>query len=158
MTTARTQRVSAGTRLVNGVFATMVRLGLGKDYRFILTVAGRRTGKPRSTPVDVMRAGDQRWLVAPYGVTDWVRNARAAGRVTLRRGRRRETCSVAEVPVADRVPVLRQYLREVPITRRYFAATAESSDQVWAAESPRHPVFQLHHVLGPGPGTAAPAA
>ena len=59
----------------------------------------------------------QRWLVAPYRVTDWVRTARAAGQVSLQRGRHREIVRLAELPAADRLPVLRQYLREVPITR-----------------------------------------
>lgn len=134
---------SAGARLVNGVFSTMVRLGLGKDYRYILTVPGRKTGTPHSVPVDVMGDGAQRWLVAPYGVTNWVRNARAAGQVTLRRGGHRETLRVIEVPVAERVPVLRQYLREVPVTRRYFDVTAASSDKQWIREAHRHPVFRL---------------
>jgi deazaflavin-dependent oxidoreductase (nitroreductase family) len=136
-------RTNAGTRLVNAAFSALVRLGLGKDYRYILTVAGRKSGKPRSTPVDVMRNGQQRWLVAPYGTTNWVRNTRAAGQVILSRGGRRQTWRVTEVPAAERVPVLRLYLREVPVTRRYFDVTANSSDQDWAAEADRHPVFRL---------------
>ncbi|WP_432994330.1 nitroreductase/quinone reductase family protein [Dactylosporangium sp. CA-233914] len=55
--------------VINHVYGAMVRLGLGRGDRYILTVAGRRTGRPRSTPVDVMHSGDRRWLVAPYGVT-----------------------------------------------------------------------------------------
>lgn len=130
-------------RVANHAFATLIRLGLGKDYRHLLTVAGRKTGKPHSTPVDVMSDGLQRWLVAPYGVTDWVRNARAAGQVTLRRGRRRETLHVTELPPGQRVPVLRRYLREVPITASCFTVTASSTDEAWAAEAKRHPVFRL---------------
>ena len=136
-------RASASTRLINEVFSAMVRLGLGKNYRYILTVPGRNTGIPRSVPVDVMDDGSQRWLVAPYGVTNWVRNARAAGQVTLRRGGHRQTSHVIEVPAAERVPVLRQYLSEVPVTRRYFGVTAASTDQQWAAEADHHPVFRL---------------
>ncbi|MET7399109.1 nitroreductase family deazaflavin-dependent oxidoreductase [Dactylosporangium sp. NPDC005572] len=130
-------------RLANHAFSALVRLGLGKDYRHILTVTGRTTGRPRSTPVDVMTDGRHRWLVAPYGVTNWVRNARAAGQVALQRGRRRETLRVTELPTAERVPVLRQYLREVPITARYFDVTDDSSDAAWLAEAQRHPVFRL---------------
>ncbi|MEU7875404.1 hypothetical protein [Dactylosporangium sp. NPDC049140] len=87
-----------------------------------------------------IRAADR---VAPYGVTNWVRNARAAGQVTLRRAGRRETLRVTEVPAADRVPILRQYWREVPVTRKFFGTTSTSSDELWAAEAQRHPVFHL---------------
>jgi deazaflavin-dependent oxidoreductase (nitroreductase family) len=130
-------------RVVNYAFAALIRLGLGKRYRHILTVTGRKTGKLHTTPVDVMTDGQQQWLVAPYGVTDWVRNARTAGQVTLQRGRHRETLRVTELPAEQRVRVLRRYLHEVPITASRFAATASSPDEVWAAEAYRHPVFRL---------------
>jgi len=129
--------------MINSVFQAMIRLGLGKEYRHILTVRGRRTGNPYSTPVDVMQRDGQRWLVAAYGVTNWVRNARAAGQVTLSRGRRSETLRVAELGPEDSIPVLRQYLREVPVTQPYFDETPDSPDQQIAAEAPRHPVFVL---------------
>jgi deazaflavin-dependent oxidoreductase (nitroreductase family) len=140
---ARTYRTSPGTRMINSGFQAMIRLGLGKEYRYILTVRGRRTGKPYSTPVDIMQRDGQRWLVAAYGVTNWVRNARAAGQVTLSRGRRSETLPVAELGPEDSISVLRQYLREVPVTQPYFDATPDSPDQQIAAEAPRHPVFVL---------------
>jgi len=140
---AKTYRTGVGTRLVNRVFHAMIRLGLGNEYRHILTVRGRRTGKQYSTPVDIMQRDGQRWLVAPYGVTNWVRNARAAGQVTLSRGRRSETLRIAELGPKGSVPVLRQYLQEVPVTRPYFDMTPDSPDQQIAAEARRHPVFVL---------------
>ena len=140
---AKIYRVGPGTRLVNRVFAAMTRRGLGKDYRHLLTVRGRKTGRPRTTPVDVMREGARRWLVAAYGVTSWVHNARAAGEVTISRGGRQETLRVTELTPEDSVRVLRQYLREVPVTRAYFDVTADSTDEEIAAEATRHPVFAL---------------
>lgn len=140
---AKTYRLGMGTRSVNLVFRTMTRLGLGKGYRHVLTVRGRKTGEPYSIPVDVMRNGDQRWLVAAYGVTNWVHNARAAGEVQLARGRYRETFHVTELGPEDSVPVLRQYLREVPVTRAYFDVTLDSTDEQFAAETAHHPVFRL---------------
>jgi deazaflavin-dependent oxidoreductase (nitroreductase family) len=147
---AKIYRVGTGTRLVNFVFGAMTRRGLGKDYRHVLTVRGRKTGEPRSTPVDVMRQGDQRWLVAAYGVVNWVHNARAAGEVQLSRGRYRETFGVVELTPEDSVPVLRQYLREVPVTRAYFDVTAGSTDERFAAEALRHPVFALTPLASAG--------
>ncbi|MDN3353705.1 nitroreductase family deazaflavin-dependent oxidoreductase [Actinomadura sp. DC4] len=143
---AKTYHVGTGTRLVNLVFRAMTRRGLGKDYRHVLTVRGRKTGLPRSVPVDVMRQGDRRWLVAAYGVTGWVHNARAAGEVRISRGRYSEALRVTELTPEDSVPVLRQYLREVPITRAYFDVAADSSDERFAAEAVRHPVFVLSPV------------
>jgi deazaflavin-dependent oxidoreductase (nitroreductase family) len=91
---AKEYRLSLGTRLVNVAFRLMTRLGLGASYRHILTVRGRKSGRLYSTPVDVIEAGGHRWLVAGYGPANWVRNARAAGEVSLCRGKHSETFRV----------------------------------------------------------------
>ncbi|GAB3408005.1 PNPOx family protein [Flindersiella endophytica] len=124
----------------------MIRRGRGNPYRHLLTVAGRKTGTPHTTPVDIMRDGDQRWLVAAYGVTNWVRNARAAGEVVVSRGGRDERLRAIELGAEESVPVLRQYMREVPITLPYFDVRPSSSDAEIAAEAGRHPVFRLEAV------------
>jgi deazaflavin-dependent oxidoreductase (nitroreductase family) len=140
---AKNYRVSAGTRLINGLFRTMTRMGIGASYRHILTVRGRKTGRLHSTPVDVMNYGGRLWLVAPYGPTNWVRNARAAGEVTLARGGRHETYTVAEADQTEAVPVLRQYMTQVPVSRAYFDADSGSPDNLIVAELTRHPVLLL---------------
>ncbi|MGW7270733.1 nitroreductase/quinone reductase family protein [Streptomyces sp. NPDC054864] len=140
---AKTYRVGFGTRLINGVFRTMTRFGLGKGYRYILTVRGRKSGRLFSTPVDVMSAGGERWVVGAYGVSNWVRNARVAGQIDLMRGGTTQTVRVVELGPEESVPVLRQYWREVPVTRPYFDVTGDSTDEEFAAESARHPVFRL---------------
>ena len=81
--------------------------------------------------------------MAPYGERNWVKNARAAGRVELRRGRRRESCLVEELDAAAAVPVLREYYRRGMVTTRFFAVTLDSPDEAWLAEAPRHPVFRI---------------
>jgi hypothetical protein len=90
-----------------------------------------------------MSRDGERWLVAAYGITNWVRNTRAAEQVTLSRGGRSQTLHVTELTPEASVPVLRQYLREVPVTRRYFDVTAESPDDAITADAHRHPVFRL---------------
>ncbi|MEW1926931.1 nitroreductase/quinone reductase family protein [Streptomyces sp. NPDC088360] len=140
---AKTYRIGFGTRLINGVFRTMTRFGIGKGYRYILTVRGRKSGRMYSTPVDVMSDGGERWVVGAYGVSNWVRNARAAGQIELSRGGTSQTVRVVELGPQESVPVLRQYWREVPVTRAYFDVTADSTDEEFAAESVRHPVFRL---------------
>jgi len=89
--------MTRGQRIGNAVVALLVRIGLGPKDTYLLTVPGRRTGKPYTTPVTLVQTGEGRWLVAPYGAVSWVRNARAAGRVTLRRGNRTEEAAVTEV-------------------------------------------------------------
>jgi deazaflavin-dependent oxidoreductase (nitroreductase family) len=140
---AKTYRLGRGTRLVNALFQTMTRFGLGASYRHILTVPGRKTGRLHSTPVDIIQVSGQRWLVAGYGPAGWVRNARAAGEVTLSRGRDSRSFEIEEADAPTAVPVLRKYMTEIRVTRAYFDATSDSPDEEVAAELPRHPVFRL---------------
>ena len=86
------------------------------------------------------------YLVAPRGETQWVRNVRhSGGRFVLILGRRRRQCTATEIPVAERVPVLRAYLRKWGFETKMFfdGATADSSDAELAAVATRHPVFAL---------------
>src|SRR6516225_1676847 len=147
---ARTYTTGTSTRIVNRVFRWMTEAGLGASYRHILTVGGRRSGQLRSTPVDVMTHDGTRWLVAGYGPANWVSNARAAGEVTLSRGGHSEVFAVRDASQAESVPVLRQYMREVRVTRRYFDAQPDAPDDAIAAELSRHPVLKLAPKLGQG--------
>jgi deazaflavin-dependent oxidoreductase (nitroreductase family) len=132
-----------GQQVGNAFIATLVRLGVGPKSTYLLTVNGRKTGKPRTTPVMLVETGEGRWLVAPYGAVSWVRNARAAGRVTLRRGGRSEEATVVELDPPAAAPVLQKYLAAVPLVRPYFDVTPESPVDAFVAEAPRHPVFAL---------------
>ena len=93
--------------------------------------------------MSIVRLDGERWLVAPYGERNWVRNARAAGWVELQRGRAQERLAVREVEPAEAVPVLREYFRLGRVTRPFFDVLLESSEGEWLAEAPRHPVFRL---------------
>ena len=93
--------------------------------------------------MSIVQMGGERWLVAPYGDRNWVRNARAAGWVELRRGRARERLAVEELAPVAAVPVLQEYYRRALVTRPFFGVSLESSDDDWLAEAPRHPVFVL---------------
>lgn len=137
----RIYRLGRGARLRNMAFSAMTLMGLGARHRYVLSVAGRTSGMVRSTPVDVMADHGARWLVAAYGATGWVLNARAAGLATLSRGGRSEKVSVVELDIADSVSVLRQFLREVPDARPYFEATTHATNVELQMEASRHPVF-----------------
>jgi deazaflavin-dependent oxidoreductase (nitroreductase family) len=144
---AWTYRLGVARRLANALISALLRIGIGPPRTYLLTVAGRKTGRPLTTPVTLVETDGQRWLVGPYGEVGWVRNVRAARRVTLRRGRRSETLTATPLPPENSADVLRRYIREVPITRPYFDVRPDSPREAFVAEAPRHPVF----VLGPAP-------
>jgi deazaflavin-dependent oxidoreductase (nitroreductase family) len=121
----------------------LARLGLAGAHTHLLTVRGRTTGKRWSTPISVVRKGDERWLVAPYGERNWVRNARAAGWVELARGRRRERLTVEELEPEAAAPVLREYYRLFRVTRPFFEVGLDAPPEAWIAEASGHPVFRL---------------
>jgi deazaflavin-dependent oxidoreductase (nitroreductase family) len=136
-------RKSWWRRALNLVVRPLARLGLTGPRTHLLTVPGRSTGQLWSTPVSIVAEGGERWLVAPYGDRNWVKNARAAGWVELRRGRLRERLEVEELSAAEAVPILRRYYALGRFTRPFFEVTSASSDEDWLAEAPRHPVFRL---------------
>ena len=140
---ARPYRRSHGRRLLNALVRPLARLGLVGPRTHLLTVPGRRTGRAWSTPVSLVAVAGERFLVAPYGERNWVKNARAAGEVELRRGRRRETVRVEEVTGAAAVSALRRYYETTRVTRPFFDVTLSSPPEAWVAEAPRHPVFLL---------------
>ena len=128
---------------LNALVRPLARFGLAGRSTHVLTVPGRESGRLWSTPVSIVRDGGERWLVAPYGERNWVKNARAAGWVELRRGRRRERLAVDEVDAEHAVPVLREYYRRFRVTRPFFEVTLEASHDEWLAEASRHPAFRL---------------
>jgi deazaflavin-dependent oxidoreductase (nitroreductase family) len=121
----------------------LVRLGVAGKRIHILTVPGRRTGRRYSTPVSLVIEGGTRWLVAPYGEREWVKNARAAGEVELTRARKTTRHAIEEVGPEEAAPVLREYLRTTRIVKPFFDATPDAPLEAFAAEAARHPVFRL---------------
>lgn len=105
-------------KFANKLVMVLLRLGLPisrHESPVVLTVPGRRTGKPRSTPVTPMIVDGARYIVNGYPGADWVRNARAAKQVTLRQGRRSERVRLFELTPDEARPVLRQFPAQVPV-------------------------------------------
>jgi deazaflavin-dependent oxidoreductase (nitroreductase family) len=130
-------------RLLNLLVRPLARLGLAGKRTHVLTVAGRKSGKRYSTPVSLIFLDGERWLVAPYGEREWVKNARAAGWVELTRALQTERVRVEEVGPEQAAPVLRAYLRSTPVTAPFFAAKRNAPLEKFAEEAHRHPVFRL---------------
>jgi deazaflavin-dependent oxidoreductase (nitroreductase family) len=140
---ARTYRLGTARKAVNVLVTAMLRLGVGSKSGYLLTTTGRRTGRPRTTPVILVEGDGERWLVSPYGQVGWVLNVRALPEVSLRRGRTTELLHAEEAGAQAAGTVLRRYVGQVPITAPFFDARAEDPESAFAAEAPRHPVFRL---------------
>jgi len=142
---ARTPRpfhMSRARRIGDAVIGLFVRAGVVPGT-YLLTTRGRKTGLDRTVPVTVVDRDGRRWLVAPYGPVAWVHNARAAGRVTLRRRGAPVAYTVREVTPEEAGPVLKQYIAMARPTRPYFTAGPDAPVADFVAEAGRHPVFEL---------------
>lgn len=125
----------------NAFVGLLARAGIGPIH--LLTVPGRRTGRPHTVPVVLVEQDDRRWLVAPYGAVSWVHNARAAGRVSLRRGAEAGDYAVREARPDEAGPVLKRYVAVASRTRASFQASQDAPVTQFVAEAHRHPVFEL---------------
>ncbi|GAA0946072.1 nitroreductase/quinone reductase family protein [Pseudonocardia zijingensis] len=93
---------------MNKVFLALRRLGIGMKELPVLTVPGRKSGKPRSTPLSILEHEGRRYLLEGFPGADWARNVRAAdGRATLSTGRRTEQVRLVELDPQEALPVLR---------------------------------------------------
>lgn len=125
----------------------LLRIGVKKGNMILLTVRGRKSGQPYTIPVALVEYDGQRWLTAPYGVVNWVRNLRVAGEAILTRGRHTERVSAFEVSAQEAAPILKRGLIEAPsFVLAYFDVTADSSLAEFEREALKHPVFLVKSV------------
>jgi deazaflavin-dependent oxidoreductase (nitroreductase family) len=144
-TTPRYVQPGRGTLVFNSVVAGLTRLGVSVWGSRVLAVRGRSSGEWRTVPVNLLTIEGERYLVAPRGVTQWVRNIRAAGGGELRVGRRVEAFTIAELSDDEKPPVLRAYLRRWKFEVGVFfdGVDASSSDEQLRAIAPGYPVFRI---------------
>jgi hypothetical protein len=130
----------------NTSIAGLTRLGVSVWGSRVLEHRGRTSGDLHHTPVNLLSLDGTQYLVAPRGVTQWVRNVRhSGGHMVLILGRRRQICQATEIPPVDAVPVLRAYLRRWKFeTGQFFdGISPDATDEEWAAVAPKHPVFEV---------------
>ena len=130
----------------NRVLSGLMRLGFSVWGSRTLEVRGRKSGEPRRTPVNLLAIDGERYLVAPRGETQWVRNLRAAGGGRLLLGRRGERFSAVELTDEDaKAPILRAYLKrwKAEVGVFFDGVGPDSSEQELRAEAAKHPVFQI---------------
>ncbi len=134
------------THVLNNTIRLGTRLGIGIWGARTLEVAGRKSGQPRRTPVNLLVVDGHSYLVAARGETEWVRNVRAArGRLALLIGRRRQEYVATEIDGEAQVAVLRAYLKrwKMEVGMFFDGAGPDSTDEELAAIAPRHPAFEL---------------
>jgi len=100
---------------MNRVMMAVQRLGIPTGPAMVLTVPGRKSGRPRSTPMTPFEFQGGLYVVAGYPGADWAANARAAGAGTLSRGRRSRRVRIVELAADEAHPVLRAFSTEVPV-------------------------------------------
>lgn len=135
----------------NPLVALLTRSGISVMGSRVLEVPGRKTGEPRRTPVNLLTFDHARYLVAPRGHTQWVRNLRASGRGRLLVGRRSESFTATELEDDDKPPVLRAYLKrwKVEVGVFFEGVGPDSSDEELRRIAPDHPVFRIEPFTGP---------
>lgn len=129
----------------NRLLGLLMRMGFSVWGSRTLEVRGRKSGEPRRTPVNLLTFEGARYLVAPRGETQWVRNLRASGEGKLLLGRSAESFSASEVGDGEKVPILRAYLKrwKAEVGVFFDGVGPDSSEEQLRAEAAKHPVFRL---------------
>jgi deazaflavin-dependent oxidoreductase (nitroreductase family) len=132
--------------LFNRLVARLTRMGMSVWGSRVLEVPGRRSGEPRQVPVNLLVVDGHEYLVSARGHGEWVRNVRAnGGRLDLLVGRRRTHHVARELGDAEKVDVLRAYLRrwKAEVGVFFDGVDASSTDDELLAIAPKHPAFAL---------------
>ena len=137
-------RPSLVARAANRAYGWLASAGLGPRYGYLLQVAGRKTGRIHSTPVNVLTYNGRLFLVATRGQTQWSRNALAEGKVSLKKGRVQIEFRVRPIPDAEKPEILKAYLTRFNwMVRRFFSVRADAPAPAFAPTADRYPVFEL---------------
>lgn len=139
--------------VLNRLIARLTWMGVSVAGSRVLRVRGRKSGQFRTNPVNVLTLDGERYLVAPRGLTDWVRNLRIARRGELVVGRQVETFTATELATASGdggtdalvITVLRAYLRrwKWEVGQFFDGAGPDSTDDELLAIAPKHPIFRI---------------
>ena len=146
MTTTRYVQANRFAGYLNRTVRGLTKLGISLYGSRVLSVRGRKTGQWRSTPVNPLNHQGSRYLVAPRGNTEWVRNLRATGfEGELRLGRRVERFVATELPDDDKPAVLRAYLKrwKFEVGMFFDGVDANAPEEKLREIAPGYPVFRI---------------
>jgi deazaflavin-dependent oxidoreductase (nitroreductase family) len=133
------------TPVFNQIVAGLTKMGISVYGSRVLYVKGRKSGEWRSTPVNPLRVDGTRYLVAPRGNTQWVRNMRVVGGGELRIGRKTEPFTASEVSDDDKPEILRAYLKRWKFEVGVFfdGVDAKAPEAKLREVAPRYPIFRI---------------
>lgn len=133
------------TKIFNLIPSGLARLGVSVYGSRVLAVRGRKSGEWRTVPVNLLEHDGVRYLVAPRGETQWVRNLRAAGTGELRLGGKREVFTARELGEAEKPAVLRAYLRKwaFEVNQFFQGVGADAPEEEIRRIAPGYPVFRI---------------
>jgi deazaflavin-dependent oxidoreductase (nitroreductase family) len=143
-------RIPTSVSLFNPIFKFLLAAGVPLGPNGLITVRGRKSGLPRSTPVAIIEVAGRRWVWAPWGEVNWVRNLRAAGGATITLRRRSEEVRATELDETQRVGFFRDVLgplaRRTPFGVQFIriADGVDLNDPVEVAKGRR--VFEIHTI------------
>lgn len=134
-------------RVFNRIFGVLVGLGGGLAHNYLVQVRGRKSGRIYSTPVNLLETEKSRYLVSPRGNTQWVRNLRNNGELSLKKGPKIQRYRVRELANSEKPILLRQYLSRYRKTvQRYFSISPDSGLDAFADVADFYPVFELKEI------------
>jgi deazaflavin-dependent oxidoreductase (nitroreductase family) len=138
------QAPTAAEKIFNSIFGFLVGIGIGPAYIYLLEVRGRKSGKLYSTPVSLVERNGKKYLVAPRGQTQWVRNAEAANEVTLKKGSKRSVFRLRPLTGTEKLEILKTYLDTYKSqVQRFFTIPAGSPVEAFASVAESHPAYEL---------------
>jgi deazaflavin-dependent oxidoreductase (nitroreductase family) len=135
--------VKTRRRIANWPVKRLLGLGIPIPNTYLLTVEGRKTGERHTIPLTLVEYEGHRHLVGTRGEVNWVKNVRAAGQVTLSRGRGYEILNVTEIEPEHAAPVIQKFTSEVPFSGRIMNVSADAPLEEFVSAARRHPVFRL---------------
>jgi deazaflavin-dependent oxidoreductase (nitroreductase family) len=141
-------RVPRHISLFSPLLQALLKAGLPVGPNALITIRGRTSGEPRTAGVAIIEVNGRRWIWAPWGDVNWVRNLRASGHATLTRRGRTEEVNATELGPEERVAFFRDILgpfaRSIPggMTFVRFLDQTDLNDPVGIARDRR--VFELH--------------
>ena len=137
------QAPSTAEKAFNRIFGYMAGLGLAPSFIYLLEVKGRKSGKTHSTAVNLVELTGKKFLVAPRGRTQWVKNAEASGEVTLKRGVRRKF-RLRLLAESEKPEILKLYLSSYKgAVQRFFPVSPDASLEAFAQIAAGYPAFEL---------------
>ncbi len=146
VTEARYIRPKSATNFFNDTVGRLTKMGISVYGSRVLCVRGRKSGEWRSTPVNPLRLADgTRYLVAPRGNTQWVRNLRVVGTGELRIGRKAEPFTATEIADDDKPAILRAYLKRWKFEVGVFfdGVGANAPEDKLREIAPGYPIFRI---------------